>query len=82
MLELRECQSLDTNNLPSAVYLSPVQTPPPSNNICENVCLLSFRRVTGLFDLGECLSLDGDNFPPAVHISPVQPSHHPTRIES
>ena len=31
MLDLGECQLLEANNLPSAVYLSPVQTPPPSN---------------------------------------------------
>ena len=31
MLDLGECQSLYANNSPSAVYLSPVQTPPPSN---------------------------------------------------
>ena len=31
MLDLEEFQSLDANSLPSAVYLSPVQTPPPSN---------------------------------------------------
>ena len=32
MLDLGECQSLDANDLPSAVYLAPVQTPPPSND--------------------------------------------------
>ena len=32
MLDLGECQSLRGNNSPSAVYLSPVQTPPFSNN--------------------------------------------------
>ena len=32
MLDLGECQSLDVINLPSAVYLSPIQTPPPSND--------------------------------------------------
>ena len=32
MLDLGECQSLDPNNLPSVVYLSPVQTPPTSND--------------------------------------------------
>ena len=31
MLKLGECQSLDANSLQFAVYLSPVQTPPPSN---------------------------------------------------
>ena len=32
MLDLGECLSLDTDNLPSAVYISPVQNPPPSND--------------------------------------------------
>ena len=31
MLDFGEGQSLDANDLPSAVYLSPVETPPPSN---------------------------------------------------
>ena len=30
MLDLEECHTLDTMNLSSAVYISPVQTPPPS----------------------------------------------------
>ena len=32
MLELGEYQSLDATNLLAAVYLSPVQTPPPTND--------------------------------------------------
>ena len=32
MLDLGECLSLHANNLPSAVYLSPVQTPTPSKD--------------------------------------------------
>ena len=32
MLDLEECQSPIANNLPSAVYLSPVKTSPPSND--------------------------------------------------
>ena len=32
MLDLGEYQSLDANNFQFAVYLSPVQTPQPSNN--------------------------------------------------
>ena len=32
MLKLGECQSLDANNLPYEVYLSPVPTATPSNN--------------------------------------------------
>ena len=31
MLDLGEYQSLDADNLPPVVYLSPLQTPPPSN---------------------------------------------------
>ena len=34
MLDLGECQSLDADNLPSASYLSPVQTSTQSNNCC------------------------------------------------
>ena len=32
MLELGECLSLAAGNLPSAVHMSPAQTPPPSND--------------------------------------------------
>ena len=32
MIDLGKCQSLDANNLPSAVYMSPVQTPLTSND--------------------------------------------------
>ena len=32
MLDLEEYQSLDGYNLPSAVYLSPLQTPPQSSD--------------------------------------------------
>ena len=31
-LNFGECLSLDADNLPSAVYLSPVETPPKSND--------------------------------------------------
>ena len=40
--------------------------------LCENVCLLNFRRVTGMIDLGEYWSLDADNLASAVYLSPVQ----------
>ena len=32
MLDLGECQAQDLIKLPSAVYLSPVETQPPSND--------------------------------------------------
>ena len=32
MLYLGECRSLDGDNLPSTVYLLPLQTPPPSSD--------------------------------------------------
>ena len=40
--------------------------------LCENIIVLNFRRVTGMLDLGDCLSLDTDKIPPAVYVSPVQ----------
>ena len=39
-LDLRECLSLDADNLPSAVYLSFVHTPKPSS---ENLGLMMYR---------------------------------------
>ena len=88
LLDLGECLSLKLDNLPSAVYLSSLQTPQPSNEnlglgigvicrdiqcqLCENVSLLKQRRVTGKLDLGECLSLDVYNLPSAVYLSPVE----------
>ena len=48
--DLGECLSLDGDDLPSAVYLSIVETQPPSND-----CNLMFLRIGGsVGDLGCC----------------------------
>ena len=49
MLDFGECLSLDANNLPSAVYLSSVQTPQPTS---ENFGPMRYRGDL----LGECKS--------------------------
>ena len=43
MLELGECLSLDKDNLPSAVYLSPVQTPPTYNATKAVLCWMELE---------------------------------------
>ena len=43
MHDLVECQSLDANNLPSAVYLSPVQTPPTYNATKAVLCWMELE---------------------------------------
>ena len=65
MLHLGEYLSLEAENLPSALYLSSVQTPQPSS---ENL------------DMGEYLLLDGDNLLSAAYLSPVE-SRDATNID-
>ena len=38
----------------------------------KSVCVLTFRKVTGMLDLGECLTLGTYNIPSSVYIAPVQ----------
>ena len=40
--------------------------------ICENVCLLSFRRVISMLEMRRWLPLDTDSFTSAVYLSSVQ----------
>ena len=38
--------------------------------LCENVCLLNSRRVTGMLDWEGCKKLDANDLPSVVHLSP------------